>query len=64
MKQTLSKEFSRKAKSLQSSFNFMFWYILVGNVLSLNISKFGDYFYHICPIELEIKDTKDTARFA
>ena len=31
-------------------------------VLSLNNSKFADYVDRIYPIELEIKDTKDTAR--
>ena len=55
----------KKGKKLAQSFNFMLRYILVDDVLSPTISKFGDYFDHIYPIELEIKDTKDTAvRFA
>ena len=33
-------------------------------VLALNNSMFGDSVDHLYPIELEIKDTTDTARFA
>ena len=43
-------------------FNFTFRYI--HDVLSLNNSRFGDFVYRISPIELEIKDTKDTDRRA
>ena len=49
-------------KKLFRSFNFTFRY--KDDVLSLNNSKFGYFFYHIYPIELEIKDTSDTARSA
>ena len=48
-------------KTLARSFNFMFLYI--NDVLSLN-NKFGDFFDRRYPIELEIKDTTDTARSA
>jgi hypothetical protein len=44
------------------SFNFTFLYI--DDVLSLNISRFGDFVDHIYPIELEIKDTTDTDKSA
>jgi hypothetical protein len=44
------------------SFNFTFRYI--DDVLSLNISRFGDFVDHIYPIELEIKDTTDTDKSA
>ena len=44
------------------SFNFKFRYI--DDVLSLNISRVGDFVDHICPIELEIKDTTYTDRSA
>ena len=47
---------------LARSFNFTFRYI--DDVLSLNNFKFGDFIDHICPIELEIKDTTDTAMSA
>jgi len=39
--------------------DFTFRYIY--DVLSLNISKFDDFVDNIYPIELEIKDTTDTA---
>ena len=52
-----------KRKGSQAiSFNFTFHYI--DDVLSLNNFKFGDFIDHICPIELEIKDTTDTAMSA
>ena len=47
----------KKEKKLVRSFNFTFHYI--DNVLSLNNSKFRDFFYRIYPIELEIKDITD-----
>jgi hypothetical protein len=50
----------KNKKKLARSFNFILHYI--DDVLSLN--KFGDFVDHIYPIELEIKDTTDTARFA
>ena len=43
---------------LARSFNFTFRYI--DDVLSLNISRFGDFVDRIYPIDLEIKDTTDT----
>jgi hypothetical protein len=36
----------------------------VDDVLSLNNYRFGDFVDHIYPIELEIKDTTYTDRFA
>jgi hypothetical protein len=42
--------------------NFTFRYI--DDVLSLNNSRFGDFVDRIYPIELEIKDTTDTDRYA
>ena len=42
-------------------FNFTFRYI---DVLSLNNSRFGDFVDRIHPIQLEIKDTIDTDRYA
>jgi hypothetical protein len=55
--------FSRKKneKKLPRSFNFTFWY--TDDVLSLSHFKFGDSVY-FDRIELEIKDTTDTAKFA
>jgi hypothetical protein len=47
---------------LGRSFNFPIPYI--DYVLSLNSSRFGDFVDRIYPIELEIKDTTDTARSA
>ena len=58
----LIKSLLKKQKKLTRSFNFTFRYI--DDVLSLNNSKFGDFFDRIYPIELEIKDTTDTARSA
>jgi hypothetical protein len=52
----------KNEKKLARSFNFTFRYI--DDVLSLNNSRFGDFVDRICPIELEIKDTTDTARSA
>jgi len=52
----------KNKKTLARSFNFTFPYI--DDVLSLNISTFGDFVERIYPIELEIKDTSDTARSA
>ena len=49
-------------KKLARSCNFTFRYI--GDVLSLNNSRFGDFVDRIYPIELEIKDTTDTDRYA
>ena len=45
----------KNEKKLVRSFNFTFRYI--DDVLSLNNSRFGDFFDLINPIELEIKDT-------
>jgi len=45
----------KNEKKLVRSFNFTFRYI--DDVLSLNNSRFGDFFDLIYPIELEIKDT-------
>ena len=45
---------------LGASVNFTFRYI--NDILSLNNSTIGDYVDRIYPIELEIKDTIDTAR--
>jgi hypothetical protein len=44
------------------SFNFTFRYI--DDVISLNISWFGDFVDRTYPIELEVKDTTDTDRSA
>ena len=52
----------KNEKKLSRSFNFTFRYI--DDVLSLNNSRFGDFFGRIYPIELEIKDTIDTATSA
>jgi hypothetical protein len=49
-------------KKLARSFNLKFRYI--NDVLSLNISRFGDFVDCIYPIELEIRDTTDTDRSA
>jgi len=49
----------KNKKKLALSFNFTFRYIEV--VLSLNHFKLGDFVDRIYPIELEIKDTTDTA---
>ena len=54
--------FKKSEKKLARSFNFIFCYI--DDVLSLNISTFGDFVDRIYPIELEIKDTTDTDRSA
>ena len=45
----------KNEKKLVRSFNFTFRYI--DDVLSINNSRFGDFFDLIYPIELEIKDT-------
>ena len=47
-------------KKLARPFNFTFLYI--DDVISLNISWFGDFVDRTYPIELEVKDTTDTAR--
>ena len=52
----------KNEKKLVRSFNFTFRYI--DDVLSLNNFSFGDFVDRIYPIELEIKDTKDTYRCA
>ena len=49
MRQTSYRGFSRKTKRSY-----------IDDVLSLNISRFGDFGDRIYPIELEIKDTTDT----
>ena len=55
--------FSRQSeKKLDRSFNFTLRYI--DDVLSLNNSRFCDFIDSIYPIELEIKDTTDIARYA
>ena len=51
----------KNEKKLARSFNFTFRYI--DDVLSLNNSSFDDFVDRIFPIELEIKDTKDTDRY-
>ena len=51
----------KNEKKIARSFNFTFCNI--DDVLSLNNSRFGDFFiYRIYPIELEIKDTTNTDR--
>jgi hypothetical protein len=52
----------KNEKKLARSFNFTFCYI--DDVLSLNNSRFSDYFDRIYPIELEIKVTAGTDRSA
>ena len=52
----------KNEKKLARSFNFTFHYI--DDVLSLNNSRFGDFVDRIYPIELEIKDTTNTYKFA
>jgi hypothetical protein len=52
----------KNEKKMTRSFNFTFRYI--DDVLSLNNSRFSDFVNRIYPIELEIKDTTDTARAA
>ena len=52
----------KNEKKLARSFNLKFRYI--NDVLSLNISRFGDFVDCIYPIELEIRDTTDTDRSA
>jgi hypothetical protein len=52
----------KNEKKLARSFNFTFCYI--DDVLSLNNSRFSDYFDRIYPIELEIKVTAGTYRSA
>jgi hypothetical protein len=51
-----------KRKEASLSFNFIFSYI--DDVLSLNISRFGDFVDCISPIELGTKDTTYTDRSA
>ena len=52
----------KNENKLAQSFNFTFRY--VDDVISLNNSRFGDFVDRIYPIELEIKDTTDTDRYA
>ena len=52
----------KNEKKLARSFNFTFCYI--NDVHSQNNSEFGDFVDRIHPIELEIKDTTDTAKSA
>jgi len=54
----------KNEKKRARSVNFTFPYIPVDDVLSLNNSRFGDFADRIYPIELEIKDTRDTERSA
>ena len=56
--QGLLKENDELARSLNISLRY------IGDVVSLDYSRFGDFFYRIYPIVLEIKDTIDTARSA
>jgi hypothetical protein len=56
----IQEPLKKNEKKLARSFNFTFCYI--DDVLSLNNSSFGDFADRISPIELEIKDTKDTDR--
>jgi hypothetical protein len=49
-------------KKLTRSFNFTYRYI--DYVLSLNNSRYGELVARIYPIELELKDTTDTDRYA
>ena len=51
----------KKEKKLARSYYFTFRYI--EDVRSLNNSRFGDVVHRIYPIELEIKDTTDTASY-
>ena len=51
-----------KEKKLVIAFGFTFFYI--DDVLSQNNSKFDDYVYRIYLIELEVKNTTETERFA
>ena len=53
---------AENGKKTPLSFNFLFRYI--GSTLSLINSKFDVYVDHIYPIELEIKDSMDSARSA
>ena len=63
MRQTSYRSFSRKEKKKQvRSFDCTFRYIPVGDVLSLNNSRFGDFVDRIYPIKLEIKDITYTDR--
>jgi hypothetical protein len=57
-----SHTLKKNEKKLARSFSFTFRYI--DDVLSLNNSSFGDFVDRIYPIELEIKDTTDTDRYA
>ena len=59
LKQGLLK---KNEKNLARSFNFTFHYI--DDVLSLNNSRLGDFVDRIYIVELEIKDTTDTDRYA
>ena len=52
----------KNEKKFARSFNFTFHYI--DDVFSLNNCRFCDFVYRIYPIELEIKDSIDTAMFA
>ena len=52
----------KNEKKLARSFNFTFRYI--DDVLSINDYIFGDFVDRIYPIELDIKDTTDTDRYA
>ena len=56
----IQEPLKKNEKKLARSFNFTFCYI--DDVLSLNNSSFCDFADRISPIELEIKDTKDTDR--
>ena len=54
--------FRKKERKLARSFNFTFRYIHY--VLSSNNSRFGNFVDRIFSIELEIRDTTDTDRYA
>ena len=61
-KNKLTGASQEKRKEASPIFNFTFRYI--DDVLSLNISRFGDFVDRIYSIELETKDTADTDRSA
>ena len=52
----------KNEKKLARSFNFTFRHI--DNIISLNDSNVGDFVDRFYPTELQIKDTKDTAKSA
>ena len=52
----------KNEKKLARSFNFTFRHI--DDIISLNDSNVGDFVDRFYPTELQIKDTKDTAKSA